>query len=727
MSSSPKPSELPEPSAEGSVSDDVLWSDSKVPIWPDASIPDARGFNPCTAKAFARLIADYWHDCRLRNELQSDGILDIIDLAPASGKACWLTMQALQREVGSEFRWRYLPVAPDLDWFDQLFKSTGLSNFRDQGLLMPTIWNDEQGSLSVLSQAGASKWEATNPVVVIGHDRFSYLNQRLLAVHYGKLMEVDFPAASNDTTETEKSVTTASPRWKMFENTSITAEFSSVFADYLQKFNSSPIPFPEGGLRFIDAFHKIANFGYFLINFSTGFATEQSLRLGLFSRLCDELNENKTLPVNYHLLAYRLQELGCSVENIQPQPQEVLQLAVGKHSESQVRLKRLASIPSSNRIEHVPSLIEATRALGTAHVLSVRLSLLKLSEFDIDVFLTSDRALTAALANANSDGSLDRVTWKEALERVWLNYLPHATTEKLHQRLAPAAMHCGAWALAKKVLKSGMEFFGEDASDLANLAWCENRTGNTARALELAEQALKIDDVNPLVLEVHKRIFQRLAIRDEQWKCVLKDSESQILLEPLDKTHAEAFFYQYRDPQIAIMTGLPALKSVKETRRWIEEQEQEAGKVNYAIMLADEGFVGFINLAVSEHAAFFCFWAGVDFQGRALASTAGRVVCQYAEKLGVPIMLTSAFIDNKRSIRSLTRMGFQELSIRALPPDNDRIFFILAESKVLNEVNGPYELVEYYAREKLSLKFPPLDNDIDGTSTSNTSATEESL
>jgi RimJ/RimL family protein N-acetyltransferase len=713
MSSNPKPSELSVPSVEASGNDDVLWSDSKVQIWPNVPIPDPKGFNPCTAKAFARLIGDYWHDCRLRNEIRIDGILDIIDLAPASGKACWLTMQALQREIGSEFTWRYLPAAPDIHWFDQLFKSPGLSSFRDQGLLLPLIWNDEHGSLNVVSQNDTLPWKATNPVVVIGHDRFSYLNQRLLAVHYGKLMEVDFPEASNDTQKSGKLAGADSPRWKIFDNRSIKTEFNTIFSDYLQKFNSSPIPFPEGGLRFIDAFHKVANFGYLLINFSTGCATEQSLRLGLFSRLCDELNQNKTLPVNFHLLDYRLQKLGCSVQNIQPQPHEVLQLALGRHSESSERLKRLASIPSSNRIEHVPSLIEATRALGSAHVLNVRLSLLKLSEFDIDVFLTGDRALTAALANANSEGTLDRATWKDVLQRVWMNYLPHATTEKLHQRLAPAAMHCGSWALAKEMLKRGMEFFGEDASDLANLAWCENRTGNAADALELAEKALKIDDAHPLVIEVHKRILQRLALRDDQWKCVLLDSESQLVLEPLDKTHAEAFFYQYRDPQIAIMTGLPALKSIEETRRWIEEQEHDVGKVNYAIMLADEGFVGFINLAISEHAAFFCFWAGVDFQGRALASTAGRVVCRYAEKLGVPIILTSAFIDNKRSIRSLTRMGFKELSIRALAPDNDRIFFMLAENKAENDLNGDKELVEYYAREKLSLKFPSLDSSVE--------------
>ena len=709
MSSNPKPLVPPESLVLESGTHNVLWSDSTLQIWPDAPIPDPKRFNPCAAKVFARLIGDYWHDCHLRNEITSGGSLDIIDLAPASGKSCWLMMQALQREVGTEMSWRYLPVAPDSDWFDELLASTELAGFRDQGLLVPVLWDREHDRLSLLGQAEPIPWEATNPCVVIGHDRFSYLEQRLLAIHYGKLMEVDFPDLTCEAFDSENLATAPSPRWKLFDCPSINTEFQPLFADYLQKFNSSPIPFPEGALRLIDAIHAMANYGYLLINFSTGYATEHSLRLGMFSRLCNELQEEKTLPVNFHLLSYRLKKLGCSVENTQPQPQEILQLTLGRQKDSDHRLKRLVSISASNRFEHVPSLIEATRALGTAHVLSVRLSLLRLSEFDIDVFLTGDKALTAALAHANHDGSLDRASWKEALQRVWMNYLPHADSEKLHQRLAPAAMHCGAWALAKRMLQRGMECFGKDAADLANLAWCENRTGNAARALELVNEALQVDAAHPMALEVHKRILQRLALRDDQWRCVLVDTDTPLVLEPLDKTHAEAFFYQYRDPQIAIMTGLPALKSVDETRRWIEEQEHEPGKVNFAIMLADEGFVGFINLAVSEHAAFFCFWAGVDFQGRALASTAGRVVCKHAEKMGVPIMLTSAFIDNKRSIRSLTRMGFKELSIRALAPDNDRIFFLLSESADVNDVNGAKELVEYYAREKLSLKFPPLE------------------
>ncbi len=88
-------------------------------------------------------------------------------------------------------------------------------------------------------------------------------------------------------------------------------------------------------------------------------------------------------------------------------------------------------------------------------------------------------------------------------------------------------------------------------------------------------------------------------------------------------------------------------------------------------------------------------------------------------------MLTSAFIDNRRSIRSLTRIGFKELSIRALAPDNDRIFFLMTENAEVNDIDGAKELVDYYAREKLSLKFPSLGST--DTETISTTPMVESL
>jgi RimJ/RimL family protein N-acetyltransferase len=177
-----------------------------------------------------------------------------------------------------------------------------------------------------------------------------------------------------------------------------------------------------------------------------------------------------------------------------------------------------------------------------------------------------------------------------------------------------------------------------------------------------------------------------------------------LTLEPLDDSHAEAYWRQYRDPQIAIMTGLPALNTLDEVRSWIQSQPNEPGRVNFAVMHTDWGFVGFINLAVSAHAAFFCFWTGVDFQGSGFATAAGRLACTYAAQLGVPVMLTSAYKDNHRSIRALNRIGFTPLSIRALPPDQDRIFFSLIDATA-GQVDSERELVDYYAREKLPLQF----------------------
>ncbi|MCE2870524.1 MAG: GNAT family N-acetyltransferase [Oxalobacteraceae bacterium] len=710
MSTIPKSSMPPELTDYSSECTPPGWSDIHCQIWPSNSIPDPWGFTPCTAKLFARIIYDYWHDCQIRSEISSAAALDILDLAPGNGKSCWLLIQALQRQIGIEFQWNYYSVAPESSWFTPLNTMPELSALTDQGMLKHMIWSLNDDHPSILTGGDSLPWVASNPVIVIGHDRYSYLEQRLLAVHYGKLMELDYVIASNDEKPTENQLKESLPRWKIFDSPYVTNEFQTVLNHYLKKFNSSPIPFPEGALRAIDAINSVASFGYLLLNFAKGYATEQSLRLGLFSRLFDEFKTHKTLPVNFHLTGHRLKELGCSVEESQAQLNEVLQIAHGRHTESEIRLKRISALSAAYPIEHIPSLIEATRALGSAHVLSVRLSLLRLSEFDPDVFLTGDKALTAALSKASQDGSLDKASWREALYRVWMNYLPYASAEKLHHRLAPAAMQCGAWGLAKTILKRGMESFGESASDLANLAWCENRTGNADLGLELANLALQIDGTNPLVIEVHKRILERISLRDEKWKCVLKDHDANFILEPLDKTHAEAFFYQYRDPQIAIMTGLPALKSVEETRRWIDEQDHEKGKVNFAIMLPDEGFAGFINLAVSEHAAFFCFWSGVDFQGRGLATMAGLLTCSYAEKMGVPIMLTSAFLDNQRSIRSLKKMGFRELPIRALAPDNDRVFFLLSNISSFDEKKGSKELVDYYEREKLSLKFPALEN-----------------
>jgi len=184
----------------------------------------------------------------------------------------------------------------------------------------------------------------------------------------------------------------------------------------------------------------------------------------------------------------------------------------------------------------------------------------------------------------------------------------------------------------------------------------------------------------------------------------LKISQLSVALEPLTIAHAEAFFEQYRDPSIGKLTNLPPLTSTNEVRDWIAEETSIANSYNYAVLLPKEGFIGFVNLTVSEHAAFFGIWLGTKHQGKGLGTGIGQFVCQQSLELGLRVVLTSAFFTNPASISILKKIGFETLSVRADSPHDDRVFFIMTNDPNI-QLNGNFELIDYYRREKLPLRF----------------------
>jgi len=184
----------------------------------------------------------------------------------------------------------------------------------------------------------------------------------------------------------------------------------------------------------------------------------------------------------------------------------------------------------------------------------------------------------------------------------------------------------------------------------------------------------------------------------------LKISQLSVELEPLTTEHAEAFFKQYRDPSIGKLTNLPTLTSTKEAQDWIAEETSSANSYNYAVLLPKQGFVGFVNLTVSEHAAFFGIWLGTKYQGKGLGTEIGQFVCQQALELGLTVVLTAAFLTNPVSINMLRKIGFETLSVRADAPHDDRVFFIMTNDPII-QLNGNFELIEYYRREQLPFTF----------------------
>ena len=182
----------------------------------------------------------------------------------------------------------------------------------------------------------------------------------------------------------------------------------------------------------------------------------------------------------------------------------------------------------------------------------------------------------------------------------------------------------------------------------------------------------------------------------------------RVELEPLTIEHAEAFFEQYRDPFIRKLTNLPTLTSTKEVEDWIAEETSTVNSYNYAVLLPKQGFVGFINLTVSEHAAFFGIWLGTKYQSKGLGTEIGHYVCQQALESGLKAVLTSAFLTNPVSINMLKKIGFETLSVRADAPHDDRVFFIMTNDPSI-QLNGNFELIDYYRREQLPFTFPQGD------------------
>lgn len=652
--------------------------------------PDLYG--SAVAEQYAAMIVRYWRECRRMRRLDPSEPLDIIDLCPGGNTAGALLMGAILRRIDNkgEHGIRYLP------WLGPV--GTAAAELADTGAAL--VWSLAEGERGLVVQYQEDKfssaYRARNPVVVVAHDAWVQMPQELYAIHYGKLLRANLKVLENGEQADDDKL------WEPVDDSCWDSALYSRLAHYRLEFNSSPLVYPRGALNTLAFLSAVADRGVMILSCSPGCASEVLLRLTPFAEVTSVYRTTGRLPTNFQLTACWARAQGGAAAEVELPGDRVLQLLLlGKDAPCAEQLEAVLRCVDSSLLVSAPQLAEVARALSSGASLDVRLCLLRMSRFDPSVFKAGASEILRALSKSRD---VDHRRWREALERVWNNHLLYPTDEELYHWVAQAAMHCGHWGLARNALQHGLAKYGDNVRDLANLAWCEARTGKLGKSIELVTCALAMDPGHILANEVSCRLGARLAVRDGHWNVELKDPELPIRLEPLDASHAPALSYQYRDAQIAVMTGLPAMSDPDKVRQWIEESDDDPGRVNYAVMHEDWGFVGFINLAVSGHAAFFCFWTGIDFQGQGIATAAGRLACRHAAVCGVPLMLTSAYKDNHRSLRALRRLGFRELTIRARPPDHERIFFALVDPSG-GAFDSNAELSDYYRRENLPMEF----------------------
>jgi len=198
--------------------------------------------------------------------------------------------------------------------------------------------------------------------------------------------------------------------------------------------------------------------------------------------------------------------------------------------------------------------------------------------------------------------------------------------------------------------------------------------GDLERALErLSGQA----DADDFAMLLHTEFAARAGHwQTLDWYHATCARDGDLALEPLGTEHTDAFFEQYRDPQIGILTGLPDFESPDAVRAWIISRGNDAGRASYAVMHAHTGFVGVVSLHACEGSGYFYFWIGCDYQGHGYGRRAGRLLQLQAAASSVPYLFTSVYMDNQRSMDALESLGFRRMNTRAKPPDDELIFLV---------------------------------------------------
>lgn len=157
-------------------------------------------------------------------------------------------------------------------------------------------------------------------------------------------------------------------------------------------------------------------------------------------------------------------------------------------------------------------------------------------------------------------------------------------------------------------------------------------------------------------------------------------------LTPLQFYHVADFCWQYGDTEIAKLCNLPVFSSGQHWMAWLHLCQQEKERHLFAVMHQDYGFIGSVSLQVFDGIGFFYYWLGKDFQGQGFGPIAVELLMAAGrDYLGMHSCYAKVFDYNLASNRAITKLGFERLSLKALPPSEAEIFYYMGQVRELTE------------------------------------------
>jgi RimJ/RimL family protein N-acetyltransferase len=625
---------------------------------------------PLLAHAWAESIALFCETGVTAGCIDPSQPLYLLDMAPAQGHLAWLMLPALHRRLAATcpmLDLRMVACSADDDVLRTIASHPYLADYIDNGLLDTALWNVEQAEGLHLQKSGATLSHTANPIVMLCPQWLHTLPADLVAVHHGHLMEGS--AAATAMPDQEHSWSLAYD-WRNMDD----ADVPWLLTQYCSRFSSAPLLLPTAACAAIDRIRQLSGNRYLLLSCDAGACSERQLRLGAMSPPSQWHAATSRLPLDYHALSLHQQHIGAYVWNRQPSDAGLVMHAAIRDDDPAYAEHALSIVAGALQPTHPDD--SASLADPAAHSsAALTLTLLRLSHYD-------PRVLQAGIAGmldcppSLSDRAL--LEWQSALELTVSNYLPSTQTDSFYFDAGLLAIQLGHWGIARHCFRSLLSLYGDNAVVLHHLAYCEANTGRVPLAISILADALGLVPDHPHCAALHDELCRRRRHwQNLDWHSPQDEAQDELTLEPLGNEHAGHLLYQYRDPQIGIMTRLPELETLDDAQQWIAEQRQETGRICCAVMHERYGFIGIASLRRAGDAAYFYFWIGTDFQDAGYGREAAALLFSHAQHLGIAHIFTSAYTDNTRSLNALRHLGFDELPIRAQEPDDDLIFFRL--------------------------------------------------
>jgi RimJ/RimL family protein N-acetyltransferase len=647
---------LPEPQAPRDGAGGIAFDALDWPAPPPC--PPA----PLVCDAWAEAVWSYWRHLLHAGALDPQHPLYLLDLAPGDGTLARHLLDRLTALPGLP-PLRYLLCAASADENALLLAHPFLRRYADAGILDAAPIRQGQAVLPA---------RARNPLVVLAWDHFAALPSELHGVHYGAAMTIGLArqAQAGAPDALHYAWTPAPAPAPAAEGDPCGALRAALLAHYAQRCNSNFLLLPLAACAALERLSACSGGRYLLLGAEYGVCEERQLRLNACAPP-PSWPPPFPVAVNVHALALAQHWAGAATSCQQLDDDgRVLYMACRDHSSarSAAALEDVAGALLRAHPDDSQALAAIAGAWDTAQALALAPAALRLCGHDPALLRA---CLPALLAGAGGCDGRAREAWQAALEASWEQTMPALCHDDFYARLATLAEHLGHWGLARRCLQAGLAWYGDDPGDLVQLAQIEAATGRYAQAQAALDRALALDPEDAHGIALQARLAQ--AHPGSDWRQPPGD-DAELVLEPLAAHHAAALLRQYRDPQIAVMTSLPALQTQEQALDWIARENGDAGKLNCAVMHACWGLVGMVSLHCSGDAGYFYFWIGCDFQGRGYGPAAAALLWPHAAQRGVGTVYTSAFADNARSRHALRLAGFAPLAASALAPDDELLF-----------------------------------------------------